>query len=213
MASEIEKHPKVTLYHWPQSRSVATHYLLEELGATYELKIHNIEKKEQKSPDFLRLNPMGKIPSIVVGDVLVTESTAILIYLSDLFADRGLTPGINDPLRGPYLRWIAFYAACFEPALTERALKHSPGDPGMVPWGSFDDMWNTLTGQLSKGPYMLGNEFYTLDVLWGSGLAFMDRFGLTPKNAAVTDYINRVTSRPSFARVDKMSERILAENK
>lgn len=205
----MEKNRHITLYHWPHSRSVATHYLLEELTADYELKIVDIRKDEQKKPDFLALNSMGKIPTIRHGDAVVTESTAILLYLSDLYADRGLTPGINDPLRGPYLRWVTFYGACFEPAVADRALKREAAKAGVLPYGDFETMWSSLTAQLAGGDYMLGAKFHTLDVLWASGLSFMTRFGVLPKHDGVAAYIERVESRASFAAVNAQSELIL----
>ena len=199
----------IVLYHWPQSRSVSIHYLLEELKADYQLKIVDIRHNAQKNEAFLAINPMGKLPTITHNGVPVTESTAILTYLSDLYADRGLTPGIHDTLRGPYLRWIAFYAACFEPALADRALKREPGRASMMPYGDFETVWNTITTQLTKGPYILGDRFHTLDILWGAGLAFMTRFGVAPSHDAVSAYIKRIEERPAFASVNAQSEVIM----
>src|SRR5690348_11087357 len=103
----------ITLFHAPQSRSGAARTLLEELGAPYALEVLNLKTNESRSQRYLDINPMGKVPAIVVSqdgaDALVTEQAAIMIYLADLFPEAGLAPGIQDPLRGPYLRWLAFY--------------------------------------------------------------------------------------------------------
>jgi glutathione S-transferase len=99
----------VTLYHSPNSRSSAALTLLEELGAPYRLHVLNMKAGEQRQPAYLAINPMGKVPAVKHRDALITEQVAIYIYLADLFSDAGLAPHLGDPLRGPYLRWLAFY--------------------------------------------------------------------------------------------------------
>jgi glutathione S-transferase len=108
---------KIVLFHIPNSRSHGTVVLLEELGAPHELRFVNAKVSEQGQPAFLPVNPMGKVPAILHGDVVVTEQVAINLYLADLFPAAGLTPAIGDPRRGAYLRWMAFYAGSFEPAV------------------------------------------------------------------------------------------------
>ena len=161
---------KIVLFHCPNSRSSGTLVLLEELGAPYELRVLNMQAGEHRQPAYLGINPMGKVPAILHGDVLVTEQVAVYLYLADLFQGAGLTPPIGDRRRGPYLRWMAFYAGCFEPALVDRAMKRDPGPHAMSPYGTFDSVMSALTGQLRAGPFMLGEEFSAADVLWGSAL-------------------------------------------
>ncbi len=120
----------ITLYHAPNTRSSSTLLLLEELGAPYELKLLNFKAGEQRQPAYLAINPMGKVPAIEHNGAVVTEQVAILIYLADLFPEAGLAPALADPLRGPYLRWLVFYAACFEPAIVDKALNREPGRRG-----------------------------------------------------------------------------------
>src|SRR5580658_9879881 len=112
---------KLVFFHSPNTRSGGTRILLEELGVPYELHALNMKAGEQRKPEYLAVNPMGKVPAILHGDALVTEQVAIGIYLADLFPEAGMTPAIGDALRGPYLRWYVFYAACFEPALVDKA--------------------------------------------------------------------------------------------
>jgi glutathione S-transferase len=126
----------ITLFHAPNSRSGGALTLLEELGAPYDLHVLNLQAGEQRQPAYLAVNPMGKVPAILHGDALVTEQVAIYIYLADLFPQAGLAPGLTDKRRGPYLRWMAFYAACFEPALVDKAMKREPGPAMMSPYGS-----------------------------------------------------------------------------
>ena len=118
---------KLTLYHSPHTRSMGAFALLEELGVPYELKIVNVRAKETRNPEYLAINPIGKVPAITHGDALITEQVAISIYLADYFPDAKLAPALTDPQRGPYLRWMAFYGACFEPAVMDKAMGRDSG--------------------------------------------------------------------------------------
>jgi glutathione S-transferase len=157
---------------------------------------------EQRGAAYLAINPMGKVPAIRHGEALVTEQVAIFLYLADLFPGAGLAPGIGDALRGPYLRWMAFYAACYEPALVDKALKRDQAPLPMSPYGDFDTMLDAVIGQLSQGPYMLGERFSAADVLWAGGLGWGRMFGVVPSDQPViASYVERVTARPAFVKV------------
>jgi glutathione S-transferase len=187
----------LTLYHSPHSRSTGVITLLEELKAPYDLHVLSIRKGENREPPYLAVNPMGKVPAIRHGDAIVTEQVAVYLYLADLFPQAKLAPPVGDPLRGPYLRWIAFYGSCFEPALVDRWLKREVPDKKATGYGNFDDVFDTLVGQLAKGPYMLGETFSAADVLWGGALGWMVAFDLLPKRQEISDYVARVQSRPA----------------
>ncbi|HPF27028.1 MAG TPA: glutathione S-transferase, partial [Steroidobacteraceae bacterium] len=133
------------------------------------------------------------------------------IYLSDLFPAAGITPAIDDALRGPYLRWYAFYAACFEPALIDKALKREPGPVGTVPYGDLDTTMKTLIAQLDRGPWMLGERFTSVDVLWGTALTWMTGFGLVEPVAPVKNYIDRWNARPSVKKVAEIDAGLLKD--
>jgi glutathione S-transferase len=193
--------PSVTLFHCPNSRSSGALSLLEELGVPYSLHIMNMKAREQREPAYLAINPMGKVPAVKHGDALVTEQVAIFIYLADLFPQAGLAPQLGDPLRGPYLRWLAFYGSCFEPALVDKAMKREPALPQMSPYGDWDTMFETLLAQLRKGPNLLGERFTAADVLWGTALTWTTSFGVVPTVPEILDYIGRWNARPSVARV------------
>ena len=192
---------KVTLYHSPNTRSSGSLTLLEELGAPYELHVLNMKAGEQRQPAYLAINPMGKVPALRHGDALITEQVAIFLYLADLFPEAGLAPPIRDPLRGPYLRWMVFYAACFEPAVIDRSTQKDPAPLSMSPYADFDTMFKTLTGQLAKGPYLLGERFSAADVLWGGALTWTTMFKLVPELPVITSYVQRADARPAVARV------------
>lgn len=186
-------------FHTPQSRSTGVQALLNELNA--DVTTHLIDQKagEQRQPRYLALNPMGKVPAILHDGALVTEQVAIYIYLADLYPHAGLAPRIGDPLRGPYLRWIAFYGSCFEPAVIDRMMKREPASPALCPYGDYQTMLDTLTAQLQQGPYLLGDVFSAADILWGTALAWTTEFELVPKLPVITAYIARIGARPALA--------------
>lgn len=204
---------KIILFHAPNTRSSATLVLLEELGAPYELRVLNMQAGEQRQPAFLAVNPLGKVPAILHGDVLVTEQVAIFLYLADLFPAAGLTPGLTDKRRGPYLRWMAFYAACFEPALVDRAMKREPAPAMMSPYGDCDTVLATVNAQLRAGPYLLGEQLSAADVLWGSALRWTTMFGMVPETPEITAYIERTTNRPAALRVREQDAALAAQHK
>jgi glutathione S-transferase len=212
-----EKHmsdtDKIILFHSPNSRSGGTLTLLEELGAPYELRVLNMQAGEQREPAFLAVNPMGKVPAILHGDVLVTEQVAIYLYLGDLFPWAGLTPPLGDRRRGPYLRWMAFYAGCFEPAAVDRAMKREPGQTMMSPYGDFETVMATVNAQLRAGPFLLGEDFTTADVLWGSALRWTTMFGIVPVTPEIASYIDRTTNRPASVRVREQDAALAARQK
>lgn len=203
---------RITFYHSPQTRSSGTLVLLEELGADYHLELINMKAGQQREPAYLAINPLGKVPAIRVGESLVTEQGAIFIYLADLFPRAGLAPALDDPLRGPYLRWLVFYGSSFEPAIVDRALKRDPAPPAMSPYGDYDSVMRTLAQQLEAGPYLLGSRMTAADILWGMALRWTIGFGVVPRLPVFERYVELVTSRPAFARVSERDEQWVAEH-
>ena len=202
--------PPLTLHYCPQSRSLGSLFLLEELGAPYQLHVMNMTKGEQREPAYLAVNPMGKVPAITHGQALITEQGAIFIYLADLFAQAGLAPALTDPLRGPYLRWLVFYGSSFEPAVVDRSLQRDPAPKQRSPYGSFDDVMGIVAAQVAKGPYLLGERFTAADVLWGTALNWTTHFGVVPLLPAFKAYIDRITSRPAYKRAAAKDAELLA---
>ena len=200
----------IRFFHAPNSRSGGTRVLLEELGAVYELQPLNFKHGDTRKPAYLAINPMGKVPAILHGDALVTEQVAIFIYLADLYPEVGLAPAIGDPLRGPYLRWMAFYGSCFEPALIDKSMQRESPPPSSSPYGDYDTMLNTLVGQLAKGPCMLGERFSALDLLWGTALTWTTMFKLVPELPVIKAYIDRVNARPAVRRARALDAELAA---
>jgi len=201
---------KITFFHAPNTRSGGTRILLEELHADYELHVLDLKAGDQRKPEYLAVNPMGKVPAIRHRGALVTEQGAVFIYLADLYPEAGLAPPITDPLRGPYLRWMVYYGSSFEPALIDRAQKREPAPPSTCPYGDYDTMLKTLTDNLARGPYMLGEKFSAADVLWGTALGWTTRFGLVPRTPTVDAYIERVAARPAAVRARALDAELAA---
>ena len=201
---------KITFFHSPNTRSTGARILLEELGADYDLHVLNMKSGDQRKPEYLAVNPMGKVPAIRHGDALVTEQGAVFIYLADLYPEAGLAPPIGDPLRGPYLRWMVYYGSSFEPAVIDRSLKREGASPSTSPYGDYDTMLKTLTDNLARGPYMLGDRFCAADVLWGTALGWTSAFGLVPHTPVVDAYVARVGARPAAVRTRAMDAELAA---
>jgi len=202
----------ITLYYSPQSRATGARVLLEELGAPYDLHVLNMKAGEQRQAAYLAVNPLGKVPAIRHGDALVTEQVAIFIYLADLFPQAGLTPALNDPRRGPYLRWIAYYGSSFEPALIDKFMKREPAPVSQSPYADFDTMLGALEAQLAKGPYLFGEEITAADILWGIAFNWTMTFGLVPKKDVFARYAERVTARPAYQRITKADVEMAAQH-
>ncbi|MES5484484.1 glutathione S-transferase family protein [Bradyrhizobium sp. INPA03-11B] len=203
---------RVTLYYSPQSRATGTRVLLEELGAPYDLHILNMKAAEQRKDAYLAINPLGKVPAIRHGDALVTEQVAIFIYLADLFPQAGLAPALNDPRRGPYLRWIAYYGSSFEPAVIDHFMKRVPAPITQSPYADYDTMLGALEAQLAKGTYLFGDEITAADILWGVALSWTMMFGIVPKRDVFVRYAERITARPAFVRMSKADDEMAAQH-
>ena len=206
-------HPPSDLvfFHNPHSRASMTRALLEELGAEYEQCVIDFRRNEQLSPEYLAINPMGKVPAIRHDGVVVTETVAIFIYLADLFGAAGLAPALDDPDRGPYLRWLVFYAACFEPAIGDRAMKREPAPRAQSPYADYDTTLAAIRQALQPGPWLLGERFSAADVLWGNALRFVTGFKVVEATPVIADYIERVMARPAEQRALAANEALAAE--
>lgn len=190
---------KLTLYYAPRTRSFAALWLLEELGEKYQLESFDIESGRHKESDYLALNPMGKVPLVLHGDVPVAELGAIAIYLSDAYPKAQLCPSMQEPLRSEYLRWIFFSSAIMEPAFVQKMYEWDIPAKSIA-WGSFDQMLDVVTQAVSDNKWLVGDTFSSADVLVGSTLRFGQMLGVIPKEGAVQEYILRLKKREAFIR-------------
>jgi len=207
----MNAHSPVVFFHAPNSRSGITRAMLEELGAPYDMVALNLKAGEQRTPDYLAINPMGKVPAIRHEDVLITEQPAILMYLADLYPEKNLAPPMGDPLRGAYLRWMVFYGSCFEPAMMDFSQKREPVPPMQCGYGDYDSVMRVLATQLQRNPWLLGERFSAADVLWGGALNYGLMFKLVPDWPVFRDYAQRVQARPAIRRAVAMDQALAAE--
>ena len=197
----------VTQYHHPFSRAAGTVWMLEEVGITYELRFVDILSGEQKTPEILALNPMGKLPILTDGDAVVTESCAIGLYLADRYAPGRLAPGLDDPARGTYLRWSCFSPSVLEPGVMAKKENWTFRE-GAAGWGSYEAMIQAMEGALSSGPYLLGDTFTMADVIFGGTVRYLLTFGLLEARPAFSGYVERITARPAFQRAEARNEEV-----
>jgi glutathione S-transferase len=194
----------ITFYTNPMSRGRIVHWLLDELGAPYEMKILDFAKREHKSPEYLKINPMGKVPAIVHRGVVVTESAAISMYLADAYPTAGLAPSLDDPQRGTYLRWFFFGAGCFEPAVIDKMFARPPVErPGALGYGSYEDTMHALETALLPGPYILGERFSAVDAYVGSQIHWAIMTKAIEPRATFQQYADRLAARPALQRLLK----------
>jgi len=201
---------QITLYHAARSRSSGAVALLEALGADYRLQVLDLKAGANLAPAYLAINPMGKVPAIIHNGALVTEQVAIYLYLADLYPEAGLAPPIGDAQRGPYLRWMAFYGACFEPAMTDKALPREPPPRMMSPYNDAETVLQVIEAQLAQGPYLLGEALSAADILWGNALGWMREFGLVQPAPATAAYIDRMGTLAAFDRSRQIDAELVA---
>lgn len=192
----------LTLYYHPYSRAAGTIWALEEAGVPYSLKVLDLMKGEHKGPELVSKNPMGKLPTLVDGDVVVTESAAIALYLADRYAPGKLAPALDDPRRGTYLRWSFFAPSVIEPAV----MAHGSGwtyKEVAAGWGNYDSMIAAAESAVAGGPFLLGEQFSMADVVFGGLLRFLIGFKQIEPRPSFTDYVARLDARPGFQRAEE----------
>ena len=200
----------LTIYGIPASRAVRPLWAATELGLNYHHEKLAYQGGGTRTPEFLAINPLGKLPTLVHGDAVVTEQVAITIYLADRFPEAGLAPAFDHPLRGPYLRWMAFYGACFEPAMIDKAMHREPPPRLMSPYNDAETVLQVVEAQLAQGPYLLGEVMSAADVLWGNALAWTTAFGLVQPAPATADYIARMSAMTAFDRSRQIDAELAA---
>lgn len=205
---------ELTFYTHPMSRGRIVRWVLEELGIPYSVKTLEYGP-EIKSPDYLAINPMGKVPAIKHGNTVVTEVAAICAYLADQFPDRKLAPPPQSPERGAYYRWLFFMAGPFEMATSAMAYgwKIDDSNAQAVSCGRVEDPINTLEKVLSQTPYICGDEFTAADVLVSSYLWWETMQKNIPANDVFQSYIQRMESRPAAKRANELDDALAEEMK
>lgn len=201
---------KLTFYTNPMSRGRIVRWMLEELGQPYETVLLEYGTT-MKAPEYLAINPMGKVPAIKHGDVVVTEGAAICAYLADMFPAAGLAPPHGDKKRGPYYRWLFFGAGPVEAMMAVKTLGvEVPADKRpTVGFGSTEDVLKALEHAVSQGDYLLGDRFSAADVYLGSQIVWGLQFGTLEKRPAFEAYAARLTSRPAAKRARDIDDALI----
>ncbi len=192
----------ITLYHAPKSRSSRFLWLLEEIGAPYEVKTVSIRRGDgsgEQDESYRKIHPHGKVPAIQHDGGVVFESGAIALYLGDAFPKAMLAPHVGDPQRGAYLTWLFYYAGVMEPAFVGKALGFTTTN-STTGWAPTEEIIAHIERNLTRGHYLLGARFTTADVLFGSTFALFQGSPLLPKSDVIAAYVERLKTRPAYLR-------------
>lgn len=189
----------ITLYHSPASRAFTAYWLLEELGVPFEVQTVDIAKGDQKQPEYLKLNPSGKVPTLTDGKVVVSENPAICLYLADRYGYGSLAPKIDETERGAYLKWMVYSTAVLEPLLVLHG-KHIDLPGGETGFGAYDDVIRVLAESLKGRKWLLGDRFSAADVMLGSVISRSLYRKELPEHPVLMDYNARLTHREAYHR-------------
>ena len=187
------------LYFNPQSRAVIAKWMLDECGAEYEIVSIDFEKRDHKAPDFLKINPAGKLPALVDGESKIFEGAAICLYLGDKFSKANLAPKIGAAERGRYLSLMVYSTSQLEPAMGDAMLggQTSP----QRGWTDFETARNVIEGELGDGPYLFGEWFTAADVMIGSMFIWRRMLGGQRDRPKLEAYVDRLLARPAAPKL------------
>ncbi|HUX73256.1 MAG TPA: glutathione S-transferase family protein [Steroidobacteraceae bacterium] len=190
----------ITLYHRPKTRSTRFLFLLEELDAPYTIQIVTTRNRDGSgAADPANPHPHGKVPAISDDGVIVFESPAIALYLTDKFPRNRIGPLVGDAARGEYLSWLSYYTGVLEPAFMSKFMKVEV-PRATAGWVAVEEAMPAVMEKLSHGPFFLGDRFSAADVLYATTFALFADNPMMPKSQSIADYVRRVTSRPAYAR-------------
>ncbi|WP_375381895.1 glutathione S-transferase family protein [uncultured Sphingomonas sp.] len=195
----------LTLYTNPMSRGRIARWMIEEVGAPYETVVLGYADK-MKAPDYLAINPMGKVPAIVHDGRVVTEVAAICAYLADAFPDAGLAPPPSE--RGEYYRWMFFAAGPVEQAVTNRSMGVTADEQKsrMLGYGTYDKVVEVMDQALTGREWIAGDAFSAADVVFGAQIVWGMQFQTIPKLDAFVAYVARLTARDAYKRAAALDD-------
>ena len=204
----------ITLYTHPMSRGRTARWMLEECGATYDTVVLDYGTS-MKAPAYLAINPMGKVPALTHGDIVVTEQAAICAYLADLFPEKKLAPAVGSPQRGAYYRWLFFAAAPLEAAFVGKSLGHlaTPEQASVAGYGSYALAMDTLEFAITQGhPYLCGEQFTAADLYLAAALGWGMYTGCIEKRPAFERYIQPIMQREAYVRATAIDDALVAQH-
>ena len=189
----------ITLFHRPKTRSTRFIFLLEELEVPYEIRIVTTRSREGGAVDPSNPHPIGKVPAISDDGIVVFESPAIALYLTDRFPKKRLGPAVGEPDRGAYVSWLCYYTGVLEPAFMSKFMNVEV-PRATAGWVAVEEALPAFLKSLSPGPYILGERFSAADILYGTMFAQFGQSPLMPKSLLIDSYVKRIVARPAFAR-------------
>ena len=200
----------LTFYTNPMSRGRITRWMLEEINQPYETVLLDYGTS-MKAPEYLAINPMGKVPAIKHGDTVVTEGAAICTYLADAFPEAGLAPEAGSTLRGSYFRWLFFAAGPLEQAITNKSFgfEVSEEKSRMAGYGNFAQTMEVLAAAVRDRSYLVGDRFSAADLVLGSQIGFGLQFGGLEKRPEFTQYWAGLAARPAKLRADEIDNGLM----
>lgn len=201
----------IVLYHHPYSRAAGVVWMLEEVGAPYELRFVDTMKGAHKAAELVALNPMGKLPILVDGGAVVTESAAIGLYLADRYAPGRLAPALDDAARATYLRWSLFAPSVIEPGSMAKAAQWE-FKAAQAGWGDHESMLRAMESAVADRQFLLGDQFSMADVIFGGTIRYMLRFNMLEARPAFVAYSDRLGARPALQRADARNLAIAKEH-
>ena len=188
------------LYYNPYSRAAVAKWMLDECAAEYETNFIDLEKKEQKSPEFLEINPSGKLPAMVDGETKLFENAAICLYLADRFPEANLAPAPDSPERGRYLSLMVYSTSQLEPAMGDALMEaETPSQRG---WTDFETAQGVIEGELGEGPYLFGEWFTAADVMVGSMFMWKKLWTGSSDRPRIAAYEDVLESRQAAMKLD-----------
>ncbi|WP_445365323.1 glutathione S-transferase family protein [Microbulbifer sp. ANSA001] len=202
----------ITLYTHPQSRGGIIRWMLEELEVPYQVIVLQYGEA-MKTPEYLSLNPMGKVPTLVHNQRVITEAAAICIYLAEVFSDAGLAPQ-NDIERAKYYRWMFFSAGPVESAVVNKYIfgeQAGIDKQQMLDYGNYQLALDTLSGAVTSSPYITGERFTAADVYIGSQLWWGLKFGTIEKREEYQKYVERLSERKAFKKAQLLDDALNIE--
>jgi len=200
---------ELVLYTNPMSRGRIARWMLEEVGASYRAEILEYAGS-MKSPEYLAINPMGKVPAIRHGNTVVTEGAAICAYLADAFPEAKLAPPHGSKARGPYYRWLFYGAGCVEAATSDKMLgAQTAGREVQLGYGSLEQVLDVLEKAVSGSDFLAGDQFTAADVYTGSHIGWGMQFGSLEKRPAFEKYWERIVDRPAAVRAREIDDALI----
>ncbi len=197
----------ITLYYNPFSRAGRPRWMLEELGLSYELKHIDMSKGEHKTPEHLKVHPLGLVPAMKIGDKAMIESSAMCLWLADQCPEKKMTPALDSPQRADYYQWILFCQNHLEPELMKVFLhtkrlpegERSSSEAQRGRDGAKKAM-DIMASALGKHHYMAGEAFSAADVVVGSALIWAASMDLMEGNTTLRRYVDSLKGRPGYQR-------------